>query len=179
LPGLDGLEVCRQLRRNERFTRTPVLMLSARGEEADRVVGLELGADDYVTKPFSTRELIARVRALLRRNEPAPPARSKVHHGEVVIDPTAHSVSVAGRAVELSALEFRLLHYLATHPGMVFSRNQLLDTVWGNDRTVTPRSVDVYIRRIREKIELKPQEPAYVQTVHGVGYRFIANGDEV
>jgi two-component system, OmpR family, alkaline phosphatase synthesis response regulator PhoP len=178
LPGLDGLEVCRQLRRNERFVRTPVLILSARSEEADRVVGLELGADDYVTKPFSTREIIARVRALLRRNEPAAPPRLRIHRGDIVIDPTAHSVYVAGRSVELSALEFRLLHYLASHPGMVFSRDQLLDNVWGNDRTVTPRSVDVYIRRIREKVEPKPQEPAYVQTIHGVGYRFATNGEE-
>jgi phosphate regulon transcriptional regulator PhoB len=178
LPGLDGLEVCRQLRRNDRFARTPVLMLSARGEEADRVVGLELGADDYVTKPFSTREMIARVRALLRRNEPVAPPRSKVLRGDLVIDPTAHSVSVAGKPIELSALEFRLLHYMASHPGMVFSRDQLLDSVWGNDRTVTPRSVDVYIRRIREKIELKPQQPAFVQTIHGVGYRFATNEQE-
>jgi two-component system, OmpR family, alkaline phosphatase synthesis response regulator PhoP len=178
LPGLDGLEVCRQLRRNERFVRTPVLILSARSEEADRIVGLELGADDYVTKPFSTREIIARVRALLRRNEPAAPPRLRIHRGDIVIDPTAHSVYVAGRSVELSALEFRLLHYLASHPGMVFSRDQLLDNVWGNDRTVTPRSVDVYIRRIREKVEPKPQEPAYVQTIHGVGYRFATNGEE-
>ncbi len=178
LPGLDGLEVCRQLRRNDRFVRTPILILSARSEEADRVVGLELGADDYVTKPFSTREVIARVRALLRRNEPPGPQRSKVQRGDIVIDPTAHSVFVSGRSVELSALEFRLLHYMASHPGMVFSRDQLLDSVWGNDRTVTPRSVDVYIRRIREKIELKPQDPSYVQTIHGVGYRFATNGEE-
>jgi phosphate regulon transcriptional regulator PhoB len=177
LPGLDGLEVCRQLRRSEKFARTPILILSARGEEADRVVGLELGADDYVTKPFSTREMIARVRALLRRNEPVAPARSKIQRGEMVIDPSAHNVSVAGRDVELSALEFRLLYYLALHPGMVFSRDQLLDTVWGNDRTVTPRSVDVYIRRIREKVEQKPQDPVYIQTIHGVGYRFATTGD--
>ena len=177
LPGLDGLEVCRQLRRNERFVRVPILILSARGEEADRVVGLELGADDYVTKPFSTREMIARVRALLRRNEPAGPPQSRVLRGAMMIDPAAHSVSVDGRQVELSALEFKLLHYLAAHPGMVFSRNQLLDNVWGNDRTVTPRSVDVYIRRIREKIETRPQDPSFVQTVHGVGYRFSSTGD--
>jgi two-component system alkaline phosphatase synthesis response regulator PhoP len=178
LPGLDGLEVCRQLRRNDRFARTPILILSARSEEADRIVGLEIGADDYVTKPFSTREVIARVRALLRRNEPAVPQRFKVQRGDLVIDPSAHSVSVSGTGVELSALEFRLLHYMASHPGMVFSRDQLLDSVWGNDRTVTPRSVDVYIRRIREKIESKPQQPAYVQTIHGVGYRFATNGEE-
>ena len=178
LPGLDGLEVCRQLRRADRFSRTPVLILSARNEEADRVVGLEVGADDYVTKPFSTREVIARVRALLRRNEPAAPQRSKLQRGDLVIDPTAHIVSMSGRSIELSALEFRLLHYMAQHPGMVFSREQLLDSVWGNDRSVTPRSVDVYIRRIREKIEPQPQQPAFVQTVHGVGYRFVFNAEE-
>jgi len=178
LPGLDGLEVCRQLRRNDQFTRTPILILSARGEEADRVVGLELGADDYVTKPFSTREVIARVRALLRRNEPVTPQRSKVNRGDIVIDPTAHSVLVGGKAIELSALEFKLLHYMALHPGMVFSRDQLLDGVWGNDRSVTPRSVDVYVRRIREKIEMRPQHPSYVQTVHGVGYRFALKTEE-
>jgi phosphate regulon transcriptional regulator PhoB len=178
LPGLDGLEVCRQLRRNDRFSRIPILILSARGEEADRVVGLELGADDYVTKPFSTREMIARVRALLRRNEPAAVPRSKLQRGEIVIDPTAHSVTVSGGGVELSALEFRLLYHLASHPGMVFSRDQLLDSVWGNDRTVTPRSVDVYIRRIREKVESEPQQPTYIQTIHGVGYRFATNGEE-
>ena len=177
LPGLDGLEVCRQLRRIDRFTRTPLLILSARNEEADRVVGLEVGADDYVTKPFSTREVIARVRALLRRNEPAPLDRSKVQRGDLVIDPTAHSISVEGRPVELSALEFRLLYYMALNPGRVFSREQLLDSVWGNDRSVTPRSVDVYIRRIREKIEPRPEQPAYVHTVHGVGYRFGTNSE--
>ena len=123
LPGLDGLEICRQLRRNDRFAQTPILILSARGEEADRVVGLEVGGDDYVTKPFSTREVVARVRALLRRNERAAPQRQKVRRGDIVIDPMAHSVSVAGRLIELSALEFRLLHYMASHSGMVFSRD--------------------------------------------------------
>jgi phosphate regulon transcriptional regulator PhoB len=172
LPGMDGLEVCRQLRRNDRFATIPVLMLTARSEEADRVVGLEIGADDYVTKPFSMRELIARVRALLRRHDVPDTVRNAIQRGELRIDPSAHSVSIMGKEIELSALEFRLLHHLASHPGMVFSRDQLLDRVWGNDRSVTQRSVDVYIRRVREKIELKPQDPIYLQTVHGVGYRF-------
>jgi len=176
LPGMDGLEICRQIRRHDKYAATPVLMLTARSEEADRVVGLELGADDYVTKPFSMRELVARVRALLRRHEPAP-QRLTLQRGPLSIDPAAHTVSIDGRPVELSALEFRLLHYLASHPGMVFSRDQLLDRVWGNDRTVTPRSVDVYVRRVREKIEPQPQQPAYVQTVHGVGYRFASSSD--
>jgi two-component system, OmpR family, alkaline phosphatase synthesis response regulator PhoP len=172
LPGMDGLQVCRQLRRHDRYAALPILMLTARGEEADRVVGLEIGADDYVTKPFSMRELIARVRALLRRHEPVTVNRATIQRGSLVIDPSAHSVVIGGREVELSALEFRLLHQLASHPGMVFSRDQLLDRVWGNDRSVTQRSVDVYIRRVREKIEMQPQEPKFVQTVHGVGYRF-------
>jgi two-component system phosphate regulon response regulator PhoB len=173
LPGMDGLEICRQVRRHDRYAGIPILMLTARSGEADRVVGLELGADDYVTKPFSMRELVARIRALLRRHE-ATPQRNSVQRGDLVIDPSAHAVSIAGKQVELSALEFRLLHHLASHPGLVFSRDQLLDRVWGNDRSVTPRSVDVYIRRVREKIESEPQQPAYLQTVHGVGYRFVA-----
>src|SRR5262249_13170129 len=178
LPGLDGLEVCRQLRRNDQFSRTPILILSARSEEADRIVGLELGADDYVTKPFSTREVIARIRALLRRNEPVTPPRSQVNRGDLVIDPTAHSASVAGKSVEVSELQLTLIHYMALHPGMVFSRHQLLDGVWRNDRFVTPRSVDVYVPRIRVKIEMRPQNPAYVKTVHGVGYRFASKAEE-
>jgi phosphate regulon transcriptional regulator PhoB len=177
LPGLDGLEICRQLRRNEKYTSLPLLMLTARGEEADRVVGLEMGADDYVTKPFSMRELIARVRALLRRREQPGSLKATLQRGQLVIDPAAHNVSLAGRRIELSALEFRLLHYLASHPGMVFSRDQLLDHVWGNDRTVTPRSVDVYVRRVREKVEPDPRSPTYIQTIHGVGYRFAADLD--
>lgn len=172
LPGVDGLEVCRQLRRHERYSAIPILMLTARSEEADRVVGLEIGADDYVTKPFSVRELIARVRALLRRHEPTTATRATIQRGSLVIDPSAHSVVIAGRTIELSALEFRLLHHLASNPGMVYSRDQLLDRVWGSDRSVTQRSVDVYIRRVREKIEERPEDPSYLQTVHGVGYRF-------
>jgi phosphate regulon transcriptional regulator PhoB len=178
LPGLDGLEICRQIRRNEKYSTLPLLMLTARDEESDRVVGLEMGADDYVTKPFSMRELIARVRALLRRTEPAVSSKTTVQRGNLIIDPGAHNVSIDGRQVDLSALEFRLLHYLASHPGMVFSRDQLLDRVWGNDRTVTPRSVDVYVRRVREKIQPDPQSQSFIQTVHGVGYRFSLESSE-
>jgi len=177
LPGLNGLEVCRQLRNNDRFAQIPILILSAKSEEADRVVGLELGADDYVSKPFSMREVLARVRALLRRHEPVAP-RTTVQRRGMVINPAAHSVTVDGQNVDLSALEFRLLYHLACQPGMVFSRDQLLDSVWGNERSVTPRSVDVYIRRIREKIEDSPDRPAFLQTVHGVGYRFAVDGEE-
>jgi phosphate regulon transcriptional regulator PhoB len=177
LPGLDGLEVCRQIRRTEKYSGLPVLMLTARDQEPDCVVGLEMGADDYVTKPFSMRELIARIRALLRRSEPAAASpKSTIQRGSLIIDPDAHNVSLEGRRIDLSALEFRLLHYLASYPGRVFSRDQLLDRVWGNDRTVTPRSVDVYVRRVREKIETEPQSPIFIQTVHGVGYRFSSEG---
>jgi two-component system, OmpR family, alkaline phosphatase synthesis response regulator PhoP len=175
MPGIDGLEICRQIRRHEKYASLSVLMLTARSEEADCVVGLEIGADDYVTKPFSMRELIARVRTVLRRHDSPVPLKATLQRGNLVIDPTAHSVSVEGRRIDFSALEFRLLHYLGSHPGMVFSRDQLLDRVWGDDRSVTPRSVDVYVRRVREKIEPQPQSPTYIQTVHGVGYRF-ANG---
>jgi DNA-binding response OmpR family regulator len=178
LPGVDGLEICRQMRRHERYRTTPILMLSGRGEEADRVVGLELGANDYVSKPFGMRELIARVRSLLRRQQELALERPALERGPLYIDPSMHTVKMADRRIELSALEFRLLHHLASYPGIVFSRDQLLDRVWGNDRMVTPRSVDVYVRRIREKIEPRPSEPSFVQTVHGVGYRFAPAPDD-
>jgi two-component system alkaline phosphatase synthesis response regulator PhoP len=172
LPKISGLEVCKEVRREPALNRLPILMLTARGEEADRVVGLELGADDYVTKPFSPRELAARVKALLRRVEPAEEADRPLEIGKLHIDPAAYRVTRGGKALMLSTLEFRLLYYLATRPNRVFSRDQLLDAVWGNDRFVTPRSVDVYIMRLREKIEENPQRPAYVKTVRGAGYLF-------
>jgi two-component system alkaline phosphatase synthesis response regulator PhoP len=172
LPKISGLEVCKEVRRESALNRLPILMLTARGEEADRVVGLELGADDYVTKPFSPRELAARVKALLRRVEPAEAAERPLEIGKLQIDPAAYRVTRGGKVLMLSTLEFRLLYYLATRPNRVFSRDQLLDAVWGNDRFVTPRSVDVYIMRLREKIEENPQRPAYVKTVRGAGYLF-------
>ncbi len=178
LPGLSGLEVCRQLRRSDEFAGLPVLMLTARGEEADRVAGLEIGADDYVTKPFSVREIVAHVRALLRRREaPESAASATIEHRGFRIDPQQHSLTLEGKRVELSALEFRLLYFLASHPGRVFTRDQLLDRVWGDDRSVTPRSVDVYVRRLREKIEPHPARPRYLETLRGVGYRFTAGED--
>jgi phosphate regulon transcriptional regulator PhoB len=172
LPKLSGLEVCKEVRREPALNRLPILMLTARGEEADRVVGLELGADDYVTKPFSPRELAARIKALLRRVEPAGETERTIEIGRLMIDPAAYRVTRAGKPVALSTLEFRLLYYLASRPNRVFSRDQLLDAVWGNDRFVTPRSVDVYIMRLREKIEDTPQRPAHVKTVRGAGYLF-------
>ncbi len=172
LPKLSGLEICKEIRRDERLNRLPILMLTARGDEADRVVGLEIGADDYVTKPFSPRELVARVKALLRRAEPPSAAARTIEAGRLVIDPSSYKVTSAGKPVTLSTLEFRLLYYLASRPNRVFTRDQLLDAVWGSDRFVTPRSVDVYIRRLREKIEADPENPVYLKTVRGAGYLF-------
>lgn len=172
LPKLSGLEVCREIRRDASLNRLPILMLTARGDEADRVVGLEMGADDYVTKPFSPRELAARVKALLRRAEPASDIPRAIEIGKLSIDPAAYRVSLAGKAVPLSTLEFRLLYFLASRPNRVFTRDQLLDGVWGTERFVTPRSVDVYVRRLREKIEPDPEHPAHLKTVRGAGYLF-------
>jgi DNA-binding response OmpR family regulator len=154
LPKLSGLEICKEIRRNPSLNRLPILMLTARGEEADRVVGLELGADDYVTKPFSPRELVARVRALLRRVEPAGAVDKPIEVGSLRIDPAAYRVTLSGKAVPLS------------------TRDQLLDAVWGTERFVTPRSVDVYVRRLREKVEPDPERPVFVKTIRGAGYLF-------
>ncbi len=172
LPRLSGLEICKEIRRDPSLNRLPILMLTARGDEADRVVGLEMGADDYVTKPFSPRELVARVKALLRRAEPPPEPARTIAIGTLEINPSAYRVARAGKPVTLSTLEFRLLYFLASRPNRVFTRDQLLDAVWGNERFVTPRSVDVYIRRLREKIEADPEEPVHLKTVRGAGYMF-------
>jgi len=172
LPKLSGLDICKDIRRDVTLNRLPILILTAKGEEADRVVGLELGADDYVTKPFSPRELVARVKALLRRADPGSASDKLLEIGPLRIDPSAYRVTRAGRAVAMSTLEFRLLYFLATRPNRVFTRDQLLDGVWGTDRFVTPRSVDVYVRRLREKIETDPQHPAYMKTIRGAGYLF-------
>jgi len=177
LPKLPGLEVCREIRRDQSLNRLPILMLTARGEEADRVVGLEMGADDYVTKPFSPRELVARIKALLRRTEPSGEAEKAVECRGLHIDPASYRVMRGGKPVALSTLEFRLLYFLARRPDRVFTRDQLLDAVWGTDRFVTPRSVDVYIRRLREKVEADPEKPEYLKTVRGAGYIFDARGE--
>ncbi len=172
LPKMPGLEVCKEIRRDPTLNRLPILMLTARGEEADRIVGLEMGADDYVTKPFSPRELVARVKALLRRAEPVDDVERAIEVGRLHIDPSSYRVTRAGKQLTLSTLEFRLFYYLAARPNRVFTRDQLLDAVWGTDRFVTPRSVDVYIRRLREKIEADPENPAHLKTVRGAGYLF-------
>ncbi len=171
VPGGDGLDLCRRIRRNPALASTPVIFLTARASESDRVLGLELGADDYISKPFSPRELIARVKAVLRRFE-RPTTPTQLKFDEVEIDANAMQVKVRGELMTTTATEFRLLDYLARHPGRVFSRDHLLDAVWGDARFVTPRSVDVYVRRIREKIETDAENPRYLVTVRGAGYRF-------
>ena len=171
VPGGDGLDLCRRIRRMPILGMTPVIFLTAKTTESDRVLGLDLGADDYITKPFSPRELVARTRAVLRRFEkPLTPTLLKV--GGIEIDSGAMTLTVDGKPVATTATEFRLLDYLARHVGRVFTRDQLLDAVWRDTAYVTPRSVDVYVRRIREKIEPDAENPRYLRTVRGTGYRF-------
>jgi len=174
VPDGDGMDVCRRLRAHPTLSSLPIIFLTARAAESDRVRGLELGADDYITKPFGTRELIARIRAVLRRSGPkGEKAEAGVLHIEDLdIDSAAMQLRVKGELVVMTATEFRLLDYLARHPGRMFSRDHLLDAVWGDARFVTPRSVDVYVRRIREKIEVDPETPRYLKTMRGAGYRF-------
>ena len=171
LPKLDGLEVCKRLRAQ---SQVPIIMLTARDDELDKVVGLELGADDYITKPFSIREFRSRVRALLRR---ASVARFNGHqdvisaHG-LMVDVGRRSVEVDGRTVQLTYVEFELLRTLASHPGRVYSRRMLLEALWGGADYREPRTIDVHVRHLREKLEQDPREPEYIFTVRGVGYRF-------
>jgi len=173
VPGRDGLELCRTIRQTLGLASVPVIFLTARSSESDRVLGLELGADDYIAKPFSPRELVARVKAVLRRFE-RPLLPSPLQVGEIEIDPSAMILTVRGKTVPTTATEFRLLDYFARHLGRVFTRDHLLDSVWRDTSYVTPRSVDVYVRRIREKIEPDPENPRYLKTVRGAGYRFEA-----
>lgn len=173
VPGGSGLDVCRQLRRHASLASVPVIFLTARASEDDRVLGLELGADDYIVKPFAVRELLARVRAVLRRSEaPGEGAAAVLQVEDLQIDSGSMQVRVRGDLITTTTTEFRLLEYLARHPGRVFSRDQLLDAVWGDSRFVTPRSVDVYVRRLREKIEAEPETPRFLKTLRGAGYRF-------
>jgi DNA-binding response OmpR family regulator len=169
LPGTDGLELCRWIRSRSEL---PVIMLTARGEEADRIVGLELGADDYVTKPFSPRELATRVKTVLRRSRGVTAQTEQLAFADVVLDGASREVTKSGAPVTLTAREFDLLWFLASHPRHVFSRDQLMDRVWGHAVAVDTGTVTVHIRRLREKIELNPAQPAHLLTVWGVGYRF-------
>lgn len=169
LPGMSGIEVCRQIRRGQETRNIPVIMLSARGEEDDRIRGLDCGADDYITKPFSPAELIARVRAVLRRIRPAL-ADKTLEFLDVKLDASSHHVTRKGKDVHLGPTEFRLLLYLMEHPGRVFSREQLLDSVWGHDIYVELRTVDVHIRRLRKALEVDENLPDLIRTVRSAGY---------
>jgi DNA-binding response OmpR family regulator len=177
LPGMDGLEVCRQVRGHEPYI--PIVMLTARSEDVDKVVGLELGADDYITKPFNIRELIARVRAVLRlvRHADTGPDRDRLQVGQLIIDRASRTVAVAGRQVTLTPKEFDLLATLAWDRGRVYGREMLLERVWGYDYLGESRTVDVHMQRLRHKVEPDPAHPRYLLTVRGVGYKFAAEED--
>jgi two-component system response regulator ResD len=169
LPGMDGLQLCQWIRGHSDL---PVIMLTARAEEADRIVGLELGADDYVTKPFSPRELAARVRTVLRRSSPIASSSERIVHGDLELDAGAREVRKDGTLLRLTAKEFDLLWFFASHPRRVFSRDQLMDRVWGYEPAFDTGTVTVHVRRLREKIERDPSKPRHLETVWGVGYRF-------
>ena len=171
LPGIDGLEVMRRVR-DRACGHTAIIMLTARGEESDRVVGLRLGADDYVVKPFSPAELVARVDAVLRRLDTSPGVEAPMRFGDLVVDASARLVTVAGREISLTQREFELLEFLARHPGQAFTRNQLMDLVWRYSFYTDTSTVTVHIRRLRTKIEPDPAQPRHIDTVWGVGYRF-------
>lgn len=177
LPGIQGIELCKMVRSNPDTARIPIVMLTAKGEEIDKILGLEVGADDYITKPFSPRELVARAKAILRRAEQSAEAAHETTEDEgilrikdMTIDKERFTVTVGDRQIKLSATEFKLLLFLAERPKKIFNREQLLDMVWGNDVYVEPRTVDVHIRRLRAKLEHDPNEPAYIKTMRGVGY---------
>lgn len=170
LPGMDGLEVCSQLRQNPKFRDLPVIMLTAKVEEIDKILGLELGADDYLTKPFSPRELLARIKARLRRIKPQEEENELVR-GDLRIDLNRFQVSVRGEEVELTPKEFELMRVLAAHPGKVYSRDELLERVWGYEYAGDTRTVDVHVRHLRQKVEKDSSNPEYIETLRGIGYR--------
>jgi len=175
VPGKDGLELCRTVRQTPGLASVPVIFLTAKSSEADRVLGLEIGADDYIAKPFSPRELVARIKAHLRRSETdSEPKAPQSTMGPFRIDPGARRVYQNDREIELTSTEFKLLEFFIGHAGHAWSREQLLREVWGEQHFVTPRTVDVHIRRLREQIEAKPDEPEFLVTVRGFGYRFEA-----
>ena len=171
MPKMSGLEVCKQLRAQR--DSIPIIMLTARGQELDKVVGLELGADDYVTKPFSIRELLARVKAVLRRTAVVPKHQDQHSFGNVEVDLRRHRVLRSGKALEVSSKEFELLKYFICHSGETLSRDRLLEEVWGYENYPTTRTVDTHLVRLRQKLEPDPEQPQYFLTVHGTGYRFV------
>lgn len=171
MPRMSGLEVCKQLRAKR--GSIPIIMLTARGQEVDKVVGLELGADDYVTKPFSIRELLARVKAVLRRSSVVPKDQDRRSFGEVEVDLRKCRVLKSGKAIDISSKEFELLKYFIVHSGETLSRDRLLEDVWGYDNYPTTRTVDTHLVRLRQKLEPNPDQPQYFLTVHGTGYRFV------
>lgn len=174
LPGMQGLELCKILRKRDRTASLPILILTARGEEIDKLLGFELGADDYITKPFSPREIVARVRAVLRRTEEgeAPTRIRTFENRRIRVDFATYEVRVEGKPVNLSPTEFRLLRHFVHHPEIVFTRDQLLDAVWGTETYVLPRTVDVHIQRLRALLEKDPRNPEMILTVRGAGYKF-------
>lgn len=171
MPRMSGLEVCKQLKAKR--PSIPIIMLTARGQEVDKVVGLELGADDYVTKPFSIRELMARVKAVLRRSHTLPKEEDKYAFGDAEVDLKRCRVTRAGKDIEISGTEFELLKYFVCHAGEILSRDRLLEDVWGYDRYPTTRTVDAHLVRLRQKLEPNPEQPRFFLTVHGTGYRFV------
>ena len=171
MPRMSGLDVCKQLK--SKRPAIPIIMLTARGQEVDKVVGLELGADDYVTKPFSIRELLARVKAVLRRVESAPKGKDRYTFGDVEVNLQSCQVSRRGRSLDFSSKEFDLLKYFLSHPGEALTRDRLLEEVWGYDKFPTTRTVDAHIVRLRQKLEPKPDDPRFFLTVHGTGYKFV------
>jgi phosphate regulon transcriptional regulator PhoB len=174
LPGIQGMELCRILRNDPKTAVLPIIMLTAKGEEVDKILGLEMGADDYMAKPFSPRELIARVKAVLRRSKEKPVTEKLLKIGDLEIDRERYVVLVRTKPVKLSATEFKLLVFLAERRGKVFSRDQLLDAIWRDEAFVEPRTVDVHIRRLRSSIEDDPARPMYIKTMRGIGYFFDA-----
>jgi len=170
LPEISGIDLCKILRADPQTSSLPIIMLTAKTEEIDKVLGLESGADDYITKPFSIRELIARVRALLRRTKEIPQKERVIRFGDLLIDRDSYRVKKKGDLIELSAIEFKILLYLVERKGRVFGREQLLDAVWSGEAYVEPRTVDVHIRRLRTQIEDDPANPSYIKTKRGIGY---------
>lgn len=172
LPGLDGLEICRELKKHEATSSIPIIMVTAKGEESDVVLGLGVGADDYIAKPFSPRELVARVKAVIRRGIKSDPSSKKerIQIGDLLIDSGKYKVLLKQVEIKFTATEFRLLQYLASQPGRVFSREQLLNHAFGNDVVVVDRNIDVHIRAIRKKLDAEQQ---YIETIRGIGYRFM------